>query len=381
MKPKVVARVRDEIIAGRGTAEPELLNAATRASSNAIGAGELRTLTRGVRANLYGAGPLQRLIELPGITDVLVNGPNDVWIDRGSGLEPVDLDLGSEAQVRALAVRLAAAAGRRLDDAEPAVDARLADGVRLHAVLPPLAPHGTTLSLRVPSPRPLSLQELTAANMVGPHMSQVLHALVQSRISFLICGGTGTGKTTLLGALLSLISAKERMVIIEEAQELNPNHPHAVHLQTRIANVEGAGEVGLSALVRHSLRMRPDRIILGECRGPEIRELLTAFNTGHEGGGTTLHANTPADVPARINALGALAGMDRYAIAAQTGSALKVLVHLRHTNQRRWISDIALIRNPEPGELRVVPAWRAASPGTECALEGSRALTSMLEAL
>src|SRR5690625_5709118 len=159
MKPKVVARVRDEIIAGRGTAEPELLNAATRASSNAIGGRGLRAVTGGVAANLYGAGPLRRLIELPGVTDVLVNGPNDVWIDRGSGLERVDLDLGSEAQVRALAVRLAAAAGRRLDDAEPAVDARLADGVRLPAVLPPLPPHGTTLSPRVPSPPPLSYPE------------------------------------------------------------------------------------------------------------------------------------------------------------------------------------------------------------------------------
>src|SRR5690625_905588 len=374
MTDQLASRVRREILAGTH------VDAATRHNTKAVGVHELHSLTRSVRADLYGAGPLQQLLEVPGITDVLVNGPRDVWIDRGKGLEQTALDLGSESQVRALAVRLAASAGRRLDDAEPAVDARLRDGVRLHGSLPPLAPQGTPLSLRIPTPRPLTLDDLVEQRTVSPNMAQVLRQMLESRSSFIICGATGTGKTTLLGALLAAVDSRERLVIIEEAQELSPEHPHVVHLQTRIANVEGAGEITLSTLVRHALRMRPDRIVLGESRGAEIRELLTAFNTGHEGGGTTLHANTPADVPARINALGALAGMDRYAIAAQTASALKVLVHLRHTNQRRWISDIALIENPEPGELRVVPAWQAASPGTERALEGSRALASMLEA-
>ena len=373
MTDQLASRVRREILAGTH------VDAATRHNTKAVGVHELHSLTRSVRADLYGAGPLQQLLEVPGITDVLVNGPRDVWIDRGKGLEQTALDLGSESQVRALAVRLAASAGRRLDDAEPAVDARLRDGVRLHAILPPLAPQGTTLSLRIPTPRPLTLDDLVEQRTVSPNMAQVLRQMLESRSSFIICGATGTGKTTLLGALLAAVDPRERLVIIEEAQELSPDHRHVVHLQTRVANVEGVGEITLSTLVRHALRMRPDRIVLGESRGAEIRELLTAFNTGHEGGGTTLHANTPADVPARIAALGALAGMDRFAIAAQTASALKVLIHLRHENHERWISEIGLIKSSAPGELDVIPAWSSPAPGVEQERAGSRELTELWE--
>lgn len=354
----VTARVRDELVSNE-------LSSATWGNSRAVGAGQINDLMRGVRFNLYGAGPLQELLETPGVTDVLVNGPTSVWLDRGEGLERVEIDLGGETQVRALAVRLAAAAGRRLDDAEPAVDARLRDGVRLHAVLPPLAPGGTCLSLRVPSAKTLALDDLQAMGMFDAEVRTVLETLITRRVSFLISGATGSGKTTLLAALLALVPAAERLIIIEEAQELSPRHAHAVYLQTRMANVEGKGEIGLKELVRHALRMRPDRIVLGECRGAEIRELFMAFNTGHEGGGTTLHANSLSDAATRLAALGALSGLDRFSIAAQAASALKVVIHLEQLQNRRRITGIGVLRNPAPGELQIAPAWVLTPPASQ----------------
>lgn len=372
MKPGVTARVRDELVSSE-------LSAATWGNSRAVGAGEINELMRGVRFDLYGAGPLQKLLETPGVTDVLVNGPRSVWIDRGSGLERLDLDLGGEAQIRALAVRLAAAAGRRLDDAQPAVDARLQDGVRLHAILPPLSPGGAVLSLRVPGAKSLSICDLEAAGTIDARARAILEAVIARRVSFLVTGATGSGKTTLLSALLTLVPPDERLVIIEEAQELNPRHPHVVHLQSRASNTEGAGEVGLEDLVRHSLRMRPDRIILGECRGAEVREMFTAFNTGHEGGGTTLHANSLTDVATRISALGALAGMDRFATAAQAASALKVVIHVERLRPQRRVTDIGILCNSESGVLEVRPAWTFARDIRAARLPGLPALQQLLE--
>jgi pilus assembly protein CpaF len=306
------------------------------------------------------------------VSDVLVNGPDDVWVDRGAGLERRGVDLGGPERLRALAVRLAAAGGQRLDDACPVADARLPDGTRLHAVLPPLAPDGVLLSLRVPRAEPFSLPELVAAGSVAPPLAPVLTGLVRGRANGLLTGATGTGKTTLLAALLALAPPGERLVCVEEVAELVPDHPHVVHLVARRANVEGAGEVGLVELVRHALRMRPDRIVLGECRGAEVREVLTALNTGHEGGWATMHANAPADVPARLAALGALAGLTGRALDAQVVGALHVVVHLRRAGARRYVSDVGLVARDvdgavvvrdaahvDPsGSVRPGPAWR-----------------------
>src|SRR5262249_1528101 len=208
-----------------------------------------------------------------------------------------------DAAVRRLAQRLAAAAGRRLDDASPFVDATLPDGTRLHAVLPPITP-ATTLSLRVLARRRFELREL-----VDAQVATLLRAIVAARLTLVISGGTGTGKTTLLGALLGCVPPSERLVVIEDAAELVSGHPHVGRLVTRTANVEGSGAIGLRELVRQALRMRPDRLVVGEFRGAEIVELLVALNTGHEGGAATLHANAAADVPARLYALGALGGV------------------------------------------------------------------------
>lgn len=300
----------------------------------------------GSLADVRGAGALAALVADPAVSDVLVNGSREVWVDRGLGLEQVACDVGD---VRSLAVRLAAAGGARLDDAAPVADARLPDGTRLHAVLPPVAAGGALLSLRTVRRRAFTLAELVEAGSVHPALVDVLRALVTRRANVLVSGGTGTGKTTLLASLLSLVPGSERVVCIEEALELAPSHPHVVHLVARRPNVEGAGEVGPADLVRHALRMRPDRIVLGEARGAEIRDVLAALNTGHEGGWATVHANAVGDLPARLEALGALAGLDRAAVAAQAASALDAVVHLRREGARRWVTELgAVVRGGGP---------------------------------
>ena len=324
-------------------------------------------------ARVLGAGPLEPLLADPQVTDVLVNSGSGVWVDRGDGLSRTDCQVGDEAAVRRLAVRLAGIAGRRLDDTCPYVDGLLPGGVRLHAVLPPIAVEGSHISLRVPRQMAPSLVELGRWGMFGAGWLQVLQALVRRRCSFVVTGGTGTGKTTLLGALLGEVDVRERLVIVEDVRELAVLHPHVVRLQSRPANVEGRGEIGLTALVRQSLRMRPDRLVVGEVRGAEVREMLAALNTGHEGGCGTVHANTAADVVARFEALGALAGLDPMAVHSQLLSAVQVVVHLRRSSGRRFVDTVAVLsRGPDGrpvvrsaltrgagGETVAGPAWRA----------------------
>jgi pilus assembly protein CpaF len=336
---------------------------ALRATGRVLGSRALAELTRATRAALTGAGPLQPLLETPGVTDVLVNGPRDVWVDRGAGLERADVDLGSPADVRALAVRLAAVAGQRLDDASPAVDARLPDGTRLHAVVEPVAEAGAVLALRVLRQAAFTVDRLVGLGAVPAAWAGLLRSLVSRRANVLVTGGTGTGKTTLLAALLALVPADERILTVEEARELAPDHPHVVPLVARRPNVEGVGEVTLADLVRGALRMRPDRIVLGECRGAEVRELLLAMNTGHDGGLATVHANAVAHVPARLEALAALAGMPRDAVAAQAAAALDVVLHLRRERGRRFLAEVGQVRRAPGGELEVVPAatWDGSS--------------------
>jgi pilus assembly protein CpaF len=323
-------------------------------------------------AQVLGAGPLEPLLADPQVTDVLVNAGSGVWVDRGDGLTRADCEVGDEEAVRRLAVRLAGIAGRRLDDTSPYVDGLLPGGVRLHAVLPPIAVEGSHISLRVPRQVAPSLVELARWGMFGQGWLRVLEALVRRRCSFVVTGGTGSGKTTLLGALLGEVDVRERLVIVEDVRELAIVHPHVVRLQSRPANVEGRGEIGLTSLVRQSLRMRPDRLVVGEVRGAEVREMLAALNTGHEGGCGTLHANTAADVVARFEALGALAGLGPSAVHAQLLSAVQVVVHLRRSSGRRFLDTVAvLVRGsdgrPEvrsalcrgaDGETAVGPAWR-----------------------
>ncbi|WP_051639756.1 TadA family conjugal transfer-associated ATPase [Cellulomonas sp. URHE0023] len=359
-------RVRSRVSAG--DALEVAVDAAARSSGVVLGSSALASTARTVRGELFGAGPLQPLLDDLDVTDVLVNGPGDVWVERGGRLVRAAVDLGSEGDVRALAVRLAAAGGQRLDDAAPTVDARLPDGTRLHAVLPPVAEAGVLISLRVVRARALTLEELLRSGTIAPGLVPVVRALVSAKANVLISGATGCGKTTLLAFLLSLVPDTERIVVIEEAGELRPDHPHVVRLVARRPNVDGAGGVGLSELVRTALRMRPDRIVLGECRGAEVRDVLTALNTGHDGGFATLHANAAVDVPARLEALAALAGMSRDAVAAQAASALDAVLHLRRSRAdhgQRYLAEVGVVRRADSGALEVVDAVRA-DPGGTC---------------
>ena len=309
-------------------------------------------------ARVLGAGPLQPLLDLPGVTDVLVNGVRGVWIDDGDGLRRVECEVGDADDVRRLAVRLAGLAGRRLDDASPYVDGCLPGGARLHAILPPLVEDAAHLSLRVPRRVAPSLADLTSWGTIPNGWEDVLRGLVRAKASYVVTGGTGSGKTTLLAVLLGLVPPGERLVVVEDVRELAVTHPHTVRLEARAPNVEGRGEVGLATLVRQSLRMRPDRLVVGEVRGAEVRELLTALNTGHEGGAGTLHANRVEDVVARFEALGALAGMTPAATRAQLVSAVEAVVHLRRTASGRRVETIGVLAG-RGVDLAVEPALRA----------------------
>jgi pilus assembly protein CpaF len=348
-------RVRAELAREPTPVTPGRVADAVRAAGAVLGDAGLLAMVDAVRAELVGAGPLQPLLADPAVTDILVNGERGVWVDRGNGVEQVRLAIGGEPEVRRLATRLAATAGRRLDEASPYVDARLPSGVRLHAVLPPLAEGGTHLSLRVPHQRSLTLHDLQRCGTVPADWVPILQALIARRCAFLISGGTGSGKTTVLASLLGLASATERIVVVEDCAELRIEHPHVVRLESRSANVEGQGAVTMRDLVRQALRMRPDRLVVGEVRGAEVRELLIALNTGHEGGCGTLHANAAGDVPARLEALGGLAGLGRDAVHAQAEGAIQVVLHLRRQHRLRRLVEIGVVQR-QGATLTVAPA-------------------------
>ncbi|MDP9801087.1 pilus assembly protein CpaF [Arcanobacterium wilhelmae] len=327
---------------------------------------ELASLEVAVRHQIEGAGEtIGPLLEDPAVTDVVVNGPGELWVDRGAGMEKMpatDPQLASEEGVRALAVRLAAGCGQRLDDASPIVDGTFPSGVRLHALVPPLAAEGTLISLRTHRTRKLTLEELVANGSVPAGFAVLSRALVAAKANAIISGATGSGKTTFLNAILQLVPPSERILVIEESAELAPSHPHVVHLQVRRANVQGVGEVTMSDLVRAAMRMRPDRIILGECRGGEVRDVLGALNTGHEGGWATIHANSAVDVPSRLTALGALAGMDEATVAAQAASALDAVIHVKRAGRRRFLAQIAVLERVR-GELVAKEAFSVIRDG------------------
>lgn len=286
--------------------------------------------------------PLRRYLVDPEVTDVFVNGTQGLYVDRGAGAERVPAwDLDDEA-VRELAVGLIALGGRHLDDATPCADVRWEHGVRVHAVLPPIACTGATISIRLPGTDMADLDELGRRGTFDATTGSLLEQLVDTRANVLVTGATGAGKTTLLAALLGRVPVSERIVTIEDVAELRIAHPHHVRLEARQANLEGVGGIALGRLVREALRMRPDRLVVGECRGEEVRELLTALNTGHDGGAGTVHASGVADVPARLEALGALAGMDDRALARQAASAIGAIVHIeRGVDGVRRVTGIA----------------------------------------
>lgn len=353
----LVDRVRDRLAADGAALTPAQVATVLRDEGQPVGDATVLAVHDALAREVTGAGLLEPLLRTPDVTDVLVNGPDEVYLDRGRGLERASVRFADDAAVRRLAQRLAALGGRRLDDATPYVDVRLRDGTRFHAVLAPLARPGTTLSLRVPRPRVFTLAELVAAGSLPADAARLLERIVRCRLAFLVSGGTGTGKTTLLSALLSLVDPTERMVLVEDASELRPDHPHVVGLESRPANLEGAGEITLRSLVRQALRMRPDRLVVGEVRGAEVTDLLAAMNTGHEGGCGTVHANSAGDVPSRIEGLAMAAGLPRDAAHSQLASALDVVLHLgRGRDGRRRLREVGLVRRTTQGWVEVDPA-------------------------
>jgi pilus assembly protein CpaF len=353
--------------------------AAMRAEGLIVSDAAVWETVESLRRNSVGAGPLESLLHEPGVTDVLVNGPDQVFVDRGAGLEAAGVHFQDDREVRRLAQRLAASVGRRLDDAVPFVDARLADGSRVHAVLGTVASPGTCISLRVPAQRTFSLADCVASGSLSVGAAQLLSRVISAKLAFLISGGTGSGKTTLLAALLALVPPHERIVVVEDSRELAPSHPHLVRMEGRPANAELAGAITLTDLVRQSLRMRPDRLVVGEVRGPEICDLLTAMNTGHEGGCGTVHANSAADVPARLEALAALGGLSRDALHAQVASALHAVVHIvRDDRGRRRVSEIAVFVRERDGLVRTERAVSFTADGRTVLGPGGEMLERLL---
>lgn len=358
--PALVDRVRERLASAGAEISSAVVAAAVRAEAGGVVSDvEVLSALRLLHQEFTGAGPLEPLLRDSSTTDVLVTAPDAVWVDRGDGLVRTEVRFADEASVRRLAQRLALAAGRRLDDASPYVDALLpGSGVRLHAVLAPIAADGTCLSLRTLRPAVHDLATLRRLGTVDDTGWHLLRAIVAARLAFLIAGGTASGKTTLLSALIGCVPGHERVVCVEDAEELRPAHPHVVRLVARPPNIEGAGEVVLRDLVRQALRMRPDRLIVGEVRGAEVCDLLAALNTGHEGGAGTVHANSTREVPARLEALAALGGMTPAALHSQLAAAVQVVLHVvRAASGVRRLSAVAVLGRAEDGGVVAHPVW------------------------
>ena len=304
----------------------------------------------------FGLGPLETLLKDPAVTDILVNRFDKVYVERRGRLELSDVRFRDNPHLRQIIDRIVAMVGRRIDEVSPMADARLADGSRVNAIIPPLALEGPAMSIRRFGAKPLQLEDLLRAGAFPSCVMDFLAAAVQARCNVVISGGTGSGKTTLLNCLSRYIPQEERVITIEDAAELQLQQPHVVRLETRPANIEGKGEVTQRDLVKNCLRMRPDRVIIGECRGGETLDMLQAMNTGHDGSMTTIHANSPRDALARIEVMVAMAGYDLpiRALRQQVSSAINIIVQAqRLTGGKRKVTRVSEITGMEGEQIQV----------------------------
>jgi pilus assembly protein CpaF len=312
-------------------------------SGVALNATEQRKMIQDIQNEVMGLGPIEPLLADPTVSDILVNGPNKVYVERHGRLESTDIIFSDDAHLMKIIDKIVSRIGRRIDESSPMVDARLPDGSRVNAIIPPLALDGPLLSIRRFAVVPLRVEDLITSKSLTPELAQLLAGMVRAKMNILISGGTGTGKTTLLNVLSSAIPASERIVTIEDAAELQLQQPHVVRLETRPPNIEGKGEVNQRSLVRNSLRMRPDRIIVGEVRGAEVVDMLQAMNTGHEGSMTTVHANSPRDALTRLENMAGMGGMTipPKAMRQQISSAIMAIIQIsRLTDGRRKLTSL-----------------------------------------
>lgn len=331
-----------------------------------LGSTELATLIASIQNEVMGLGPIEPLMADPLVSDVLVNGPNNVYVERRGLLERVPVAFSNDDHVYRIIERIVSRVGRRIDESSPMVDARLPDGSRVNAIIPPLALDGPVLSIRRFSASPLGVEELLRLGTITEEMAIVLKALVRTKTNFLISGGTGSGKTTLLNMMSSFVPENERIVTIEDAAELRLQQPHVVRLETRPANVEGRGEISQRALVRNSLRMRPDRIVIGEVRGPEVLDMLQAMNTGHEGSMTTIHANSPRDALSRLENMVGLTGLPigLKPLRQQIVSALSVVIQIaRLADGKRKLISLQEITGMEGDVIEMQEIFRFQQTG------------------
>ncbi|MGO4490779.1 CpaF family protein [Arthrobacter sp. 2YAF22_2] len=312
--------------------------------------GEQQRLVQEILDDVIGLGPLQKFLADDAVTEVMVNGPDKIYVERGGKLFLTGSRFTSEEHLRRIIERIVTKVGRRIDESSPLVDARLSDGSRVNAIIPPLAVNGASLTIRKFGQVPLTVNDLISFGTISPEIAELLNSCVLARLNVIVSGGTGTGKTTLLNVLSSFIPADERIVTIEDAVELQLQQEHVVRLESRPRNIEGKGEISIRDLVRNSLRMRPDRIIVGEVRGGETLDMLQAMNTGHDGSISTVHANTPRDAIARLETLVLMAGMDLplRAIREQIASAVNLIVHIsRLRDGTRRVTHVTEVQGME----------------------------------
>jgi pilus assembly protein CpaF len=327
----------------------------------ALNAEELAGFVTEILDEMTGLGPIEPLLKDASVSDILINGHECVYVERGGILEPTAVRFKDEAHLLRIVNKIVSAVGRRVDESHPLCDARLLDGSRVNVAVRPVAVDGPLLSIRKFSKRPFNLNKLVDIGALRPQMAELLGAAVKARVTTIISGGTGSGKTTMLNALSAFISDKERLVTIEDAAELQLQQPHVGRMETRPPNVEGKGEIRQRDLVKNALRMRPDRVILGECRGEEAFDMLQAMNTGHEGSMATIHANTPRDALSRLEQMIGMAGlpMTISSIRGQIAAAIKVIVQLsRLSDGKRRVMSIAEITGLEGDMIQMQEIYK-----------------------